>query len=431
LSSFSGKFGVLRHRDFALFLSARFLATVAIQMQSVAVGWQVYALTSDALDLGWVGLAQFAPFVPLALVAGQVADRFDRRGIVALCFLVEMLCGAALLAFTWVGLTVVWPVFAVMVLYGSVRAFMMPASQAVVVNLVPAAVFGKAVALNSSVFQVAVIAGPALGGFLYLAGPETVYASVTGGLAIAALLMGCVHGEPKKPGGNPPMSLDSVLEGLRFVRSRPVMLGAISLDLFAVLFGGATALLPAYARDVLHAGPTGLGWLRTAPGLGAACTALALACWPIRRHVGWWMFGGVGLFGAATLVLGRSQDYAVALAALALMGAGDMVSVYIRHMLVQLETPDAIRGRVSAVNSVFIGASNELGEFESGLTAEWFGLVPAILLGGCATLGVVGAWMWGFPVLRGMDAFPHAVREVPAGRKKPRQAKGGRRRRGR
>jgi MFS family permease len=426
------KFGALRHRDFTLFLCARFLATVAVQMQSVAVGWQVYALTSDPLDLGLVGLAQFAPFVPLVLVAGHAADRFDRRRIITLCFTIEMLCGLALIGFTLAGLTAVWPVFATMALYGSARAFMMPASQAVVINLVPSAAFSNALALSSSVFQVAVITGPALGGVLYLAGPETVYGTVAALLGMATVLMGLLRKGPPKNGPREPVSFATLLEGLRFVRSRPVVLGAISLDLFAVLFGGATALLPAYASDVLHVGPTGLGLLRTAPGLGAALTALVLAFWPIVRRVGRWMFGGVILFGAATVALGLSRSFPLSLAALVLMGTGDMISVYIRHMLVQLETPDAIRGRVSAVNSVFIGASNELGEFESGLTAVWFGLAPAIIVGGGATLAVAVLWMLGFPALRRMDEFPHPVREAPgpAGQARTRPSRRKRRRHG-
>jgi MFS family permease len=324
-----------------------------------------------------------------------------------------MLCGLLLIGFTVTGLKAVWPVFAVMALYGSARAFMMPASQAVLINLVPAELFSQALALHTSAFQVAVIAGPALGGALYLLGPTTVYGTVAGLLALASLLMFRVERAPRRAGPREPLGWSTVLEGLRFVRSRPAMLGAISLDLFAVLFGGATALLPALASDVLHVGPTGLGLLRTAPGLGAALTGMLLAFLPIDRHVGRRMFGGVLLFGAATVVLGISKSFPVSLAALALMGAGDMVSVYIRHMLVQVGTPDAIRGRVSAVNSVFIGASNELGEFESGVTAVWFGLVPAVIVGGCATLAVAMVWMFGFPVLRTMDRFPHPPREAP------------------
>jgi len=398
---------VLRHRNFALYLSARLLSTVAVQMQSVAIGWQVYALTGDVFDLGLIGLAQFAPFFLLILIAGHVADRYNRRSIIAVSMGVQLLCGLLLLAFTVSGLTVVWPVFAVLVLFGSARAFMMPASQAILMNLVPIESFSKAVALSSSTFHVAVILGPTLGGLLYLAGPNTVYAAVISLLILAVALMLATRVTAQAT-HNEPASWHSLLEGLRFVWSRPVVLGAISLDLFAVLFGGATALLPAYAHDVLHAGPTALGLLRTAPAAGAALTAIVLGFWPISRGVGRWMFGGVAVFGAGTIVLGLSDSLPVALAALLLMGAGDMVSVYIRHILVQFETPDAIRGRVSAVNAVFIGASNELGEFESGVTAGWFGLVRALLFGGAATLAVTAVWMWRFPVLRKMERFPHA-----------------------
>jgi MFS family permease len=319
---------------------------------------------------------------------------------------VQLLCSLLLLGFTLSGSHVVWPVFAVLVLFGSARAFMMPATQAIVKNMVPLESFSAAVALNSSASHVAIITGPVLGGLLYLAGPRTVYMAAASLLTLSVILMSRTKSAPQAI-NTAPATWHTVLEGLRFVRSRPIVLGAISLDLFAVLFGGATALLPAYARDVLHAGPTGLGLLRTAPGAGAALCSVMLAMRPIRRHVGAFMFGGVGLFGAATLVLGATTSFAVALGALFLLGVGDMVSVYIRHLLVQFETPDEIRGRVSAVSSVFIGASNELGEFESGLTAGWFGLVRAILLGGAATLAVTGIWARAFPVLSRMDRFPH------------------------
>jgi MFS family permease len=395
----------LQYPDFARFISARFISTLAVQMQSVAVGWQVYAITGDTLDLGLIGLAQFMPFIALVLIAGQVADRRERRRILTFCYALEALCGLLLLTFTLSGLQVVWPVFAVMVLFGVARAFSMPTSQAITPNLVPPASFGNAVALNSSSFQVATIVGPTLGGLLYLAGPAVVYATVAALLMASVLLMSAVRVHGQRPSGEP-ANWRTVLEGLRFVRSRPVVLGAISLDLFAVLFGGATAMLPAYASDVLHIGPTGLGILRTAPGVGAALVALVLTFSPITRHVGRWMFGGVAFFGVATVVFGLSQSFALSLAALFLLGAGDMVSVYIRHVLVQLETPDAIRGRVSAVNAVFIGASNELGEFESGVTARWFGLVPSVVIGGVATLAVAGLWTRLFPSLRSMDRFP-------------------------
>lgn len=402
--------GVLRHRSFAFYLAARLLSAIAVQVQSVAIGWQVYALTGDVFDLGLIGLAQFAPFFALILFAGQVADRFDRRHIISVCLAAELLCSALLLAFTLSGLRVVWPVFAVLVLFGSARAFMMPAQQAILMNLVPTDSFGKAVALSSSSYHVAVIVGPTLGGLLYLAGTPVVYGTV-GALLLASLVFMSLTRTTQQDRRSEPSSWSTVLEGLRFVWSRPAVLGAISLDLFAVLFGGAVALLPAYARDVLHAGPTGLGLLRTAPAVGAALTAAVLAFRPITRHVGRWMFGGVAVFGLATIGLGQTRSVAVALLALVLIGAGDMVSVYIRHILVQFETPDSIRGRVSAVNAVFIGASNELGEFESGLTARWFGLLPAIFLGGSATLAVAALWALGFPVLSRMDRFPHAKRD--------------------
>jgi MFS family permease len=402
----SNGFRVLRNRNFAFYLSARILGTLAVQMQSVAIGWQVYQMTGSLFDLGLIGLAQFAPFLVLILLAGHVADRYNRRNIIVACLATQLLCGLLLLAFTYSGATVVWPVFAVLVLFGSARAFMMPATQAVLKNMVPHDSFSEAVALSSSAFHVAVIAGPVLGGLLYLAGPQTVYLVAAALLVASVLLMGLTFAAPQAI-NTAPATWHTVLEGLRFVWSRPIMLGAISLDLFAVLFGGATALLPAYAHDVLQVGPTGLGFLRTAPGAGAALCSVALAFYPIRRHVGAWMFGGVAVFGLATVALGLTSNLALALVALVLLGAGDMVSVYVRHLLVQFETPDEIRGRVSAVNAVFIGASNELGEFESGITAGWFGLVRAILFGGAATLAVTAVWIVKFPVLSRMDHFPH------------------------
>lgn len=397
---------VLRNRPFAFYLTARVLGTLAVQMQSVAIGWQVYQMTGSLFDLGLIGLAQFAPFLLLILIAGHAADRFDRRRIIIGCLAIQLLCGLLLLAFTHSGATVVWPVFAVLVLFGSARAFMMPATQAILRNMVPTEDFSQAVALSSSAFHVAVIAGPIIGGLLYLAGPSTVYLVAASLLVVSVALMSRTRPTPQAV-HTEPASWHTVLEGLRFVWSRPIMLGAISLDLFAVLFGGATALLPAYAHDVLQTGPTGLGLLRTAPGVGAALCSVLLAFYPITRRVGAWMFGGVALFGVATVVLGITSHFMVAMLALFLLGAGDMVSVYVRHLLVQLETPDAIRGRVSAVNAVFIGASNELGEFESGVTAGWLGLTRAIVFGGAATLVVTLVYVFKFPVLSRMDRFPH------------------------
>ncbi len=397
--------GALQHRNFTLYLVARFIATLAVQMQSVAVGWQVYAITGNPLDLGLIGLAQFLPFIVLVLPAGQIADRFDRRLILAACYVVEVACAALLLAFTLHGLTQVWPVFSVLVLFGSARAFAMPTSQAITPNLVPRETFGNAVALNSSTFHVATIVGPSLGGLLYVAGPATVYWIVTTLLIVSVAFMLAVR-LPATIRSTQPATWHTVLEGLRFVRSRPVVLGAISLDLFAVLFGGATAMLPVFARDILATGPEGLGMLRTAPAVGAAVTAALLAFFPLTHFVGRRMFAGVAVFGVAIIVFGLSENFVLSLLALVALGAGDMVSVYVRHMLIQLETPDEIRGRVSAVNAVFIGASNELGEFESGLTAVWFGLVPSVVIGGAATIAVAGLWMRLFPTLRKMDRFP-------------------------
>ena len=396
---------LLAYSGFTRFLSARLCASVAVQMQTVAVGWQVYAITGKPLDLGLIGLSQFLPFVLLVLPAGHVADRHNRAAILALCMALEFLCALALLAFTLSGLSVAWPVFAVMVVFGIARAFSMPAGQAIMPNLVPPSLFSRAVAVNSSTWQLSTIAGPAIGGLVYLLGPDIVYATVAGLLAAAFVcVVGVKTERPARPAQ--PDSWHVLLEGLRFVWKKKIILGAVSLDLFAVLFGGAVALLPAYASDILHVGPDGFGMLRAAPGIGAAIVAITHAWRPITRHAGAQMFGGVALFGLATVVFGWSTNFWLSLAALLVVGASDMVSVYIRHLLVQLETPDAIRGRVSAVNAVFIGASNELGEFESGITAAWWGLKPAVIVGGVASVAIVGLWARWFPALRRLDRFP-------------------------
>jgi len=400
------RFAVLRNRDFSLFLVARLLGTLAVQMQTVAVGWQVYGVTRDPLDLGLVGLSQFLPFVLFILPAGHLADSRDRRRIITACYGLECACALLLFAIALRGPTSAVPVFAVMTLFGIARAFQMPTGQALLPNLVPREQFGTAVAVNSSTWQIATIAGPALGGFVYLAGAPVVYASVAALFSVAVAMTLTLRAGGGRDAPREAASLATLLSGLAFVRNRRVVLGAISLDLFAVLFGGATALLPVYAADVLHAGPDGLGWLRTAPAIGAAVCGIALSVAPITRQVGRRMFGGVIVFGVATIVFGISTSFWLSLLALVAMGAGDMVSIYIRHLLVQLETPDAIRGRVSAVNAVFIGASNELGEFESGVTAAWFGTVPAVIVGGCATLAVAALWMRLFPELARMDRLP-------------------------
>jgi MFS family permease len=403
---------VLRYRGYAAYAAAKFCTTICWQMLSVAIGWQVYALTHDPLDLGYLGLVEFLPFVVLVLPGGHVADHVDRRLVLISGYAISALCAGTLAWFSLTGLSTVWPIFLVMGVFGAVRAFWMPASAAVTPNLVPPEAFPSAVAMNSMLFEVGVIAGPALGGVLYLIGPSVVYCAVSGLLCLAVALIFIIKPVRARDAAEDAGTTAHLLEGLRYVLHHKALLGAISLDLFGVLFGGATALLPAYAADVLHVGPPGLGLLRTATGVGAALTAIALVMSPIERHVGRWMFAGVALFGAATIVFGISRSFPLSLAALTLLGVGDMVSVYIRQVLIQLETPDAIRGRVSAVGSMFVGASNELGEFESGLTARWFGIVRAVVLGGAVTLVVVGSYLKLFPELRGMDRFR---RKVPEG----------------
>ena len=397
---------VLRHPDLRRYLSARFLVGMATQVQTVAVGWQIFSVSGDPFDLGLVALSQFLPFILLILPAGHAADRYDRRRVQLLTYALLAVCAAALLGISLVGVTETAPVFGVMVLFGIARAFNHPTGQAILPNLAPIGLFPRAVALNSSLGQVATIVGPAVGGTLVVVGVEAAY-----GLSLALLLAGVLLVSGLRGGGrdersHEPVSWSTLLSGVTFVRSRPIVLGSISLDLFAVLFGGATALLPIYAGEILDVGPVGLGVMRAAPAVGAALLAAVVTVHPIRRHVGRWMFGGVAAFGVATIVFGLSTSLALSLAALVVMGAGDMVSVYIRHLLVQLETPDAIRGRVSAVNSVFIGASNELGEFESGVTAAWWGIVPAVVIGGTATIAIAVAWSRLFPILRRLDRFP-------------------------
>jgi MFS family permease len=403
----------LRYRDFALYAAARFCATLAWQMLTLAVGWQVWHLTRDFLDLAFIGLAQFLPFLILVLPAGQLADRADRRLVLALAYTAEAICAGLLLTFNVVGITTAWPIFAALILFGAGRAFWMPAAQAMTVNLVPAAAFPSAVAINSTLFQSAVVAGPALGALLLIAGMQVVYGAALGLLITVVILVICIR-PVRSAAAAVPFRVRDVLEGLRFVLRKRTVFGAISLDLFAVLFGGATALLPVYASDVLHVEEAGFGALRFAPAIGAALTAGVLALMPIERHVGRWMFGGVALFGAATVVFGLSSVFWLSLAALFLLGAGDMISVFIRHLLVQLETPDPIRGRVSAVNSMFIGASNELGEFESGFVAKWIGAVPTVVIGGFATLAIVGLYLRVFPELRTMNRFPPVHSAPPA-----------------
>ncbi len=396
---------VLRHPQYAHFALCRFFTTLSWQMLAVAVGWQVYALTHDPLALGLVGLSEFLPFLCLVLVGGHVADHADRRNILVITWSIEALSIGALLWLTIAGLRSVWPIFLVIATFGSTRAFYAPAMQSIVPTLVPREEFPRAVALNSTLFQIAVVSGPALGGVLYLLGPAVVFGVCLALFVVTVLLtlsMGS-HRAVRDAASTSASTAHQLLEGLRYVMHQRLVLGVISLDLFAVLFGGATALLPIFAGEVLHIGPVGLGLLRTAPGVGAGLTAAALTLRPIERHAGGYMFGGVALFGVCTIVFALSRNVLLSLAALMLLGCGDMLSIYVRGILVQLNTPDSIRGRVSAINSMFIGGSNELGEFESGVTARWFGAVRAAALGGVLTLAVVAAWIGLFPPLRRLD----------------------------
>jgi MFS family permease len=395
---------IYRRRDFALFVSGRFLSSIAMQVQSVAVGWQIYDLSHSAFALGLVGLCQFLPMFLLTLPAGDIADRMDQRRMFCASLTAQAAVSAALLALTLSHANATWPFYAALVFFGAARGFSGPASQSLLPFLVSRENLPRALAWSSSSLQVAVLSGPALGGFLFVAGPSIAY-SVCCAAFLCAGLATLFLGGRRREAGNLTLTtaIERVAEGVRFVRARSVILGAISLDLFAVLLGGATALLPIYARDILLVGPVGLGFLRSAPALGAAIVGLGLGRKPLARHAGSVMFAAVTAFGLMTIVFGLSTNFYLSLAALAILGAADMLSVFIRHSLVQFATPDAMRGRVSSVNVLFIGASNELGEFESGFTAALFGTVPAVVIGGIGTLMVVALWMGLFPKLRRVD----------------------------
>lgn len=396
-----------RAPGFRRYWFSQLCAIFASQMQGVAIGWQVYDMTQRPLDLGFVGLAQFLPVFVLALAAGQVADRYDRRRVLVCCLGLEILCAFLLLVLTLTGNREVSWIFAVLILAGVARAFQFPATAALLPNLVPTVQFASAAALTSSARQAASIIGPALGGLLYAIGPEVVYSSCVVLLVAAALQVTLIH---VKGGGGARKAVtwSSVVAGVAFIRSHPIVLGAISLDLFAVLLGGATALLPIYARDILVVGPWGLGLLRSAPAIGALSMAAFLSQRPIRSRMGPVLFATVAVFGLATIGFALSEQVWFSMIMLVLLGASDMVSVVIRRIVVQVSTPDEMRGRVSAVESVFIGASNELGEFESGVTAAWLGVVPAAMLGGVGTLAVVLCWSWLFPQLRYVDTLETA-----------------------
>lgn len=389
---------------YAKFWFSRMFSFTSFQMLSVAIGWQMYELTHDAFSLGLVGLAQFLPMVVLTLVVGQVADRFERRRIVYLCQFIEAIIAALLLITSltgWLGREQILIMAAVL---GACRAFENPSFAALLPMLVPKAILQQAISLNTTAGQISQIMGPSLGGLLYSGGPAVVYGTATAALFTAGILTTMIKAE--QPARKPePVTLESLFSGLTFVYRHPMILGTISLDLFAVLLGGATALLPIYAQDILHTGPWGLGLMRTAPAIGALLMSVFLAYRPLNKAVGLKLFGALAVFGGATMLFAVSTNLALTLFALFLTGASDVVSVVIRSSLVQLQTPDEMRGRVNAVNSLFIGTSNQLGEFESGTLAGFVGAVPAAFIGGVGTLAVAGLWMVLFPSLRKMQTL--------------------------
>jgi MFS family permease len=409
--------------NFVSYTLARFLIVVSLEMQSVAVGWQIYEITRRPIDLGYVGLAQFLPGIVLFLFAGHAADIFDRRKLLMWCYAGFALCSALLLAISFRAPHSVHSIYVVLVLLGVFRSFNFPVSRAILPQLVPEEHFPNAVAWNASTFQMATITGPAAGGIAYafFHGPNVVYALAVAVSILSAILTLRIHPlsisrekeiargvtgkrmTEKRGTEKEPTSLRTVLAGFNFIWKQKLILGAISLDMFAVLLGGAVALLPVYARTILNTGPWGLGLLRSAPGVGAALMAIVVAHRPIRRHAGPTMLLCVAAFGALTIVFGISRSLILSLAVLFLLGAADMVSVIIRATLIQVATPNEMRGRVNAIDFLFIGVSNELGEFESGLTAQWFGTVPAVVLGGIGTLLIIAAWTYLFPELRKAD----------------------------
>lgn len=398
------RFAAFKHPSYTLFFFARFLGAFATQIVSVSVGWQMYDQTGSAFYLGLIGLFQFLPSLVLMLVTGSVADRYNRRAIVAICMIVSALCGGALLGLTLADAFSPIPVFGILIVFGIERAFNAPAVQSLAPNLVPEADLANAIAWNSTSWQTASIVGPVVGGLLYGVSATTAYSVALVFFVASALLIFLVK-RPTQKKSSEAISWGTVLAGFRFILSEKVVLGAISLDLFAVLLGGAVALMPIFARDILTLGPWGLGMLRAAPGIGAILVAVALASYPVRHNAGLLMFAGVALFGLGTLIFGLSETAWISIAALMLMGAADMASVYVRETLIALWTPDEVRGRVNAVNMVFVGASNELGEFRAGTMASLLGPVPAVVIGGVGTLAVAVLWAVGFPQLRKIDSL--------------------------
>lgn len=405
---------VLRDRSSGTWLFGTTMAGVAIFLQAAALGKQIYDITDSELLLGLLGLVEFGPGLLLLPVTGSVADRFDRRRVAAIGLTVEALASCTLVAYALTEPTSAAPLFGVAAVYGTARAFVAPSNRAIAPLVAPDHGLPRVMAVYAAMWQIGLIVGPASSGALYDVDPAAAFVTAAVGFSVAAVTIGTLRTrreQVRTPASVQP-SFQHALEGLRFVRQRPVLFGAITLDMFAVLVGGVMALLPAIAEDRLGVGNIGYGWLRAAPGIGAIVFAGALAIRPVRRHVGRVLLVAVAVFGAATVVLGLTRNYAVAFAALVVLAGADAISVFIRTTIVPLATPDHMRGRVSAVENVFIGASNELGAFESGVVSTLLGLGPAVVLGGAATIGIVGAWSLVFPALRRIDRFD----DVDAGR---------------
>jgi MFS family permease len=395
---------ILRHRPFVLYWSARTCASMGYQMLGVAVAWQMYALTGSAFDLGLVGLVQFLPAAAFMLVAGQVADRYDRRRLLRICQAVEGLAAAALAAGSMAGWVSKEFILVTVFVFGVGRAFEAPTQQTLLPNVVSGLLFPRAVAASASTTQLATITGPAIGGILYIFGATVPYLTCFALYLGSVILLSFMRIEPFAA-SRTPINLAAFFAGISYIRRNPIVLGVISLDLFAVLLGGTTALLPIFADDVFHTGSQGLGLLRAAPAIGALTITAVLTTVPLTRRVGRIMFATVACFGVATIVFALSNSFALSMAALAVLGAADAVSVVIRMTLVQIETPDEMRGRVNAVSSLFAGTSNQLGDFRAGVMAAWLGAIPAVLVGGVGILAVVLIWMRAFPALRHVDGF--------------------------
>ncbi|MEO7144347.1 MAG: MFS transporter [Bryobacteraceae bacterium] len=401
-------------RDFRRYQLARLLVIIGSEAQAVAVAWQIYAITHRAIDLGYTGLALFLPGILFLIISGHTADRYDRRNVILICYTLQCVCTGVLFYLSWIGTQSVAPLFAVLFLIGTGRSFSGPASSALLPHLVPKGDFVNAVSWGASIFQLANFVGPALGGLLFtlplqrwlpaavgghLAGGAVVYGFTLLTLLGFLFLVGSLSVRPGRQEKRN-MSTETLLAGFRYMWRKKLLLGVTTLDLFAVLLGGAVALLPIFAEDILHSGPSGLGILRASPAFGALSVSILMTWRPMKHHAGKRMLYCVALFGAATVVFGLSRNMALSLLALFVLGAADMVSVIVRSSMLQLATPEAMRGRVSAVNALFVGASNEFGSFESGVTAQWWGAVPAVVVGGVGAIVITGAWTVMFPSLR-------------------------------